>query len=172
MVQCPAHYVFVVVDFQQEAFQSGEHSVQRILLKVADWPARVKSVVEISALRYLKISSTLLGSQNLLDVFGVGNFLSILSILYGMLTTLPDKNLIPSTVSRLNFKVNDICILRPYSDLRVCTLFWSKKIKLKRLCDFTNTTKFLPASTSANVLVSIRTLFLRVNFFEFKNSKI
>ena len=90
-----------------------------------------------------------------------------------MLTTLPDKNLIPSTVSRLNFKVNDICILRPYSDLRVRTLFLSKKIKLKRLCDFTNTTKFLPASTNANVVTSLKEPFLsRLTFLNLKTPKL
>ena len=45
-MSCPSSfYVFVVVDFQQEAFQCGE---QRILLKVADWPAKVKTVGEIN----------------------------------------------------------------------------------------------------------------------------
>ena len=76
-----------------------------------------------------------------------------------MLTNLPDAY--PSTESRLNFEVNDIYILRSSSNLIVCPLFWSKKIQLKRLCDFMNTTKFLPARTDANMLMSPKEPFFQ-----------
>ena len=66
-----------------------------------------------------------------------------------------------SSQSRLNFEVNDTYILLSSCDPRVCPLFWSKKIKLKRLCDFMNTTKFFPAHTGANVLMSPKEPFFQ-----------
>ena len=54
-----------------------------------------------------------------------------------------------------------------------CPLFWSKKIKIERLCNLMNTTKFLPAHTGANMLMSPKEPFFSgLTFFKLKTPKL